>query len=77
MGPFYTSNLKCLVSDHHNIVCTASKIILPLTVPKTVYYRSIKKFNADAFIEDLSYIPMQICSILMTLIMYCGHTILC
>ena len=23
----------------------------------------MKKFNVDAFIEDLSYIPMQICSI--------------
>ena len=50
-----TSNLKCPVSDHHNILCTASKIILPLTVPNNVYNRSMKKFNVDAFIEDLSY----------------------
>ena len=40
-----TANISCPVSDHHNLICTASKLKLSPLTPKIVYYRSLKNMH--------------------------------
>ena len=48
-----TVNISCPVSDHHNLICTVTKLKLSPFAPKIVYYRSLKNMNIYSFLHDL------------------------
>ena len=58
-----TLNISCPISDHHNLICSATKCHLPPQVPKLIYYRSMKQFNLEQFLINLEYIPMNVCDV--------------
>lgn len=51
------------VSDHHNIICAATRVHLTRNFKRNIQYRSMKKFHADNFNNDLTNIPFQVCEI--------------
>lgn len=56
-------NVSIGVSDHHNIICAATKMHLSLNQKRHIRYRSMKHFNAEKFVSDLSHVPFHICEI--------------
>ena len=56
-------NLTCSLSDFHNVTCVASKLHKSYVSPKTIFYRSYKKFDDETFINDVKYIPFSVCDI--------------
>ena len=56
-------NFCCGTSDFHNYVGVALKLHAPRQEPRTVVYRSYKKFNEGKFLTDLSYAPFHVCSV--------------
>ena len=56
-------NTRCSLSDFHNFTCVATKLHTPHTSPKTIHYRSYKKFNDDTFINDVQNIPFSVCDV--------------
>ena len=58
-----TLNTDTGLSDFHHITIASTKIHIPRqTLPK-FQYRSTKHFNEKDFLNDISYIPFQVCSI--------------
>ena len=53
-------NYTCGLSDYHNLIACCTKIHVPRSKPKVVYYRSYKNFNETSFKEDISRIPFHI-----------------
>ena len=51
------------VSDHHNIICAATRGHLRRNHQRNIQYRSMKNFNADHFNVDVANIPFQVCEI--------------
>ena len=60
-------NVKCSLSDFHNVTCVASKLHKSYVSPKTILYRSYKKIDDETFINDVKYIPFSVCDILVTM----------
>ena len=52
----YTKTLQLGISDH-DMVVTIRKWKLPKPPPKLTSYRSIKRFDADIFLQDLNSVP--------------------
>ena len=52
----YSFNLLCPFSDFHNLVGCVTKCHLKKQRPKTIFYRSFKKFDELAFKKDVSLI---------------------
>ena len=50
---------RCSLSDFHNMTCVATKIHKPHISPKTIYYRSYKKFNDETFTNDVQNFPFR------------------
>ena len=53
-------NFNCGLSDFHNLIAVCTKVQVPKVKPKTVYYRSYKKFCEDGYKTDISRIPFQL-----------------
>ncbi len=53
-------NVKCGLSDHHNLVACITKVNVPHKVPKKITYRSLKTFNEDDFKKEVSNIPFHV-----------------
>ena len=47
------------LSDCHKLVCTSTKVHVPIHAPRKIKYRSLKKFNDDEFQKDISLIPFH------------------
>ena len=56
-------NTSCSLSDFHNFTCVATKLDKCYTSPKTIFYRSYKKFDDEGFINDVKKIPFSVCDI--------------
>ena len=56
-------NTSCSLSDFHNFTCVATKLHKCYTSPKTIFYRSYKKFDDESFINDVKNIPFSVCDI--------------
>ena len=56
-------NVGIGVSDHHNIICAATRMHLARNQKRKIQYRSMKNFSADNFNEDVATIPFQVCEI--------------
>ena len=56
-------NAQCSLSDFHNLTCVATKLHKPRVSPKTIYYRSYKKFDDETFINDVQNIPYSVCDV--------------
>ncbi len=57
-------NVYCGFSDWHHLVGSITKVQLPTFNPLRVTYRNYKKsFDENAFKEDISQIPFQVCDI--------------
>ena len=56
-------NITCSLSDFHNLTCVATKLHRPHLAPKTIYYRSYKKFDDEIFLDDVQNIPFWISDI--------------
>ena len=56
-------NVICSLSDFHNVTCVASKLHKSYASPKTLFYRSYRKFDDETFINDVKYIPFSVCDI--------------
>ena len=52
----YTKTLQLGISDH-DMVVTIRKWKLPKSPPKLISYRSMKRFDADIFLQDLNSVP--------------------
>ena len=48
------------------MTCVATKLYKPHFSPKTIYYRSYKKFDDETFINDVQNIPFRYVVSLMT-----------
>ena len=46
-------NTSCSLSDFHNFTCVATKLHKCYTSPRTIFYRSYKKFDDENFINDV------------------------
>ena len=46
-------NTRCSLSDFHNLTCVATELHTPHTSPKTIYYRSYKKFKVAE--DDIAF----------------------
>ena len=49
-------NSICSLSDFHNPTCVATKLHKPYIAPKTIDYRSYKKFDVEFFLNDVQNI---------------------
>ena len=47
----------------HNLTCVATKLHKPRVSPKTIYYRSYKTFDDEAFINYVQNIPFSVCDV--------------
>ena len=56
-------NTSCSLSDFHNFTCVATKLHKSYVSPKTIFYRSYKKFDDQTFIDDVKNIPFSVCDI--------------
>ena len=56
-------NISIGVSDFHNFVCAATKMHAPKSYRRKIIYRTYKKFDQNAFVNDLDSIPFDICSL--------------
>ena len=56
-------NSICSLSDFHNLTCVATKLHKPYIAPKTIYYRSYKKFDDEIFLNDVQNIPFWVSDI--------------
>ena len=56
-------NAQCSLSDFHNLTCVATKLHKQRVSPKTIYYRSYKKFDDETFINDVQNIPFSVCDV--------------
>ena len=56
-------NITCSISDFHNLTCIATKLYKSYVSPKTILYRSYKKFDDEIFINDVQNIPFSVCDI--------------
>ena len=56
-------NVISSLSDFHNVTCVASRLHKSYASPKTIIYRSYKKFDDETFINDVKYIPFSVCDI--------------
>lgn len=54
-------NVSIGVSDHHNIICAATKIQLDRNNIRHIKYRSMKNFSNENFLLDLSHVPFHVC----------------
>jgi len=45
------------------MVCFATKIYAPIIKKRRIIYRSYKHCSEQTYIQDLSYIPFQVCEI--------------
>ena len=65
-------NSICSFSDFHNLTCVATKLHKPHIAPKTIYYRSYKKFDDEIFLNDVQNIPFCVSDILKMKMIACG-----
>ena len=56
-------NTACSLSDFHNFTCVATKLHKCYMSPKTIFYRSYKKFDDESFINGVKNIPFSVCNI--------------
>ncbi len=56
-------NVYCSFSDWHHMMGCITKVQLSTFNPLRVTYRNYKKFDENAFKEDISQIPFQVCRI--------------
>ena len=52
-------NTSFSLSDFHNFTCVATKLHKCYTSPKTIFYRSYKKFDDESFINDVKIFPFR------------------
>ena len=55
--------IDCDLSDFHHMVCFAIKMYALIIKKRHIIYRSYKHFIEQTYIQDLSYIPFQVCEI--------------
>jgi hypothetical protein len=72
-------NVSVGVSDHHNIICAATKVHLARNGKRHIKYRTMKNFNNDQYNSDLSKVPFHVCQIFDDPddIMWCYNMMLC
>ena len=51
-------NTTCWLSDHHNIICAATKLHLPPMPQRRIFYRSMRSFDESKYIQDLCQLRM-------------------
>ena len=56
-------NEVCGLSDFHNIVCTATRINVPIMKPRTICYRNYKHLDEEKYVNDVNNIPLSICDV--------------
>ena len=56
-------NYNCGLSDYHNLIAISTKIHVPKCKPRTIFYRSYKKFKEDEFKLDVSRIPFHVANV--------------
>jgi hypothetical protein len=56
-------NVDVDISDHHNLVCVATRLHAPRNEPRWITYRSYRKMNEGAFINDLASAPLHVSNI--------------
>jgi hypothetical protein len=52
--------IDCDLSDFHHMVCFATKMHAPVIKKRHITYRSYKKFDENAYSQDLANIPYQV-----------------
>ena len=53
-------NTSCSLSDFHNFTCVATKLQKCYTSPRTIFYRSNKKFYDENFMNYVKNIPFSV-----------------
>ena len=51
------------LSDHHSLIYTVLKVMVPRVEPHTVMFRSYKNLNREDFRNDLTYAPFHVRSV--------------
>ena len=55
--------IECDLSDFHKMVCFSTKLKVPVKKKRHIMYRSYKRFDEDAYVNDLSNVPYHVCDI--------------
>ena len=71
-------NVAIGMSDHHNIICAATKLCLDQNIRRHITYRSMKHFSMSKYVEDLSMTPFHVCEVFEDPddVMWCYQTLL-